>query len=51
MIQGLLGAIRKMIYSAWDGYTNFGSDIGGYRGTDTDPVKEVFIRVSRFGMK
>ncbi len=28
---GLLDAMNNIIYSAWYNYTNFGSDIGGYR--------------------
>jgi hypothetical protein len=37
---GLRGCMKKVIFSAWDGYTNFGCDIGGYRGPDA-PNKQV----------
>jgi hypothetical protein len=37
---GLRGCMRKAIFSAWDGYTNYGCDIGGYRGQD-ESDKEV----------
>jgi hypothetical protein len=37
---GLLGCMKKVIYSAWDGYTNYGCDIGGYR-QEEEPDKEV----------
>lgn len=39
---GLRGCMKKVIYSAWDGYTNYGCDIGGYRGEDT-LNKQVFL--------
>lgn len=29
---GLKDAMTNIIWSAWYNYTNFGSDIGGYRG-------------------
>jgi alpha-glucosidase (family GH31 glycosyl hydrolase) len=29
---GLKAALGNIFYSAWYNYTNFGSDIGGYRG-------------------
>jgi alpha-glucosidase (family GH31 glycosyl hydrolase) len=40
---GLRGCLRKLIYSAWLNYANFGCDIGGYRASDT-PEKLVMIR-------
>lgn len=46
---GLRGCMRKVIYSAWDNYANFGCDIGGYRGSNTDPTKEVFLRWAQLG--
>lgn len=46
---GLRGAISKIIYSAWDGYANFGSDIGGYRDPDEGNDRNVFIRWAQFG--
>jgi alpha-glucosidase (family GH31 glycosyl hydrolase) len=45
---GLTGCARKVIYSAWDNYTNFGCDIGGYRDTGDDD-RAVFIRWAQFG--
>jgi len=41
---GLQGCLSKAIYSAWDGYANFGCDVGGYRSQDTGKDKEVFVR-------
>jgi hypothetical protein len=46
---GLTGCIRKVIYSAWDNYTNFGCDIGGYRGDSTTQDKHVFVRWAQSG--
>lgn len=46
-MNGLRGCARKVIYSAWDGYSAFGCDIGGYRAhTDMSAaeVKEYFLR-------
>ena len=31
--EGLEDAINLIIHSAWEGYLNFGSDIGGYRAS------------------
>ncbi len=48
---GLRGCARKIIYSAWDGYANFGCDIGGYRdqaGQSLADRKEMFIRSTQF---
>lgn len=42
---GLRGCMKKVIYSAWDGYTNFGCDIGGYRGEDVSS-KQVRFHLS-----
>ena len=38
-----------MLYSAWDGYANFGCDIGGYRGGSDTKDKELFLRWAQFG--
>ena len=48
---GLRGAMRKVIYSAWDGYANFGFDIGGYREQNppSSTAKELFIRWAQLG--
>jgi alpha-glucosidase (family GH31 glycosyl hydrolase) len=48
---GLQRALENYFHSAWDGYVNFGSDIGGYR---TGPgvlgrTKELFIRWAQLG--
>lgn len=48
---GLEAALRNMYWSDHDGYTMFGSDIGGYR-TDSSELgrtKEVFIRWAQLG--
>lgn len=37
---GLRRCMKKVIYSTWDGYTNYECDIGGYRH-DSPPDKEV----------
>lgn len=42
------GCARKVIYSAWAGYANFGCDIGGYRGTSVKD-KNLFVRWAQFG--
>lgn len=47
--QGLRGCARKVIYSAWDGYANFGCDVGGYRGSESEKDKELFLRWAQFG--
>lgn len=46
---GFRGCMRKVIYSAWSGYANFGCDIGGYRGNSDSMDKELFIRWAQFG--
>jgi alpha-glucosidase (family GH31 glycosyl hydrolase) len=46
---GLRNAVKKFVYSAWDGYANFGADIGGYRGADGGSIKDVFIRWAQLG--
>lgn len=47
---GLTGCLRKVIYSAWNNYTNMGCDIGGYRDVNGgNAIKEVFIRWAQFG--
>lgn len=44
---GLRDALRNMVHSAWRGFPNFGSDIGGYRsGTRT---AELFTRWFQLG--
>ena len=48
---GLRGCARKVIYSAWDGYANFGCDVGGYRdqaGQSAANRKEMFLRSAQF---
>lgn len=46
---GLTGCLRKVIYSAWNNYANFGCDIGGYRGDSSTLDKDVFVRWTQFG--
>lgn len=48
---GLQAAIRNMYWSDHDGYTMFGSDIGGYRTDDSElgRSKDVFIRWAQLG--
>ena len=52
---GLRGAARKVIYSAWASYANFAFDIGGYLSLDADQqlpsaeAKELFLRWAQFG--
>ena len=47
---GLRGVISKFIFSAWDGYANFGSDIGGYRtAEDGSNDRYVFTRWAQLG--
>jgi alpha-glucosidase (family GH31 glycosyl hydrolase) len=47
---GLTGCLRKVIYSAWNNYTNMGCDIGGYRGNSGTQDKQVFIRWAQLGI-
>ncbi|KAL5473375.1 hypothetical protein EMCRGX_G027852 [Ephydatia muelleri] len=48
---GLVQALKRYLQSAWAGYPNFGSDIGGYRtGNGTlGRTKELFLRWSQLG--
>lgn len=52
---GLRGAARKVLYSAWAGYANFAFDIGGYLALDIDKqlppreAKELFVRWAQYG--
>ena len=46
--QGLRSCARKVIFSAQANYTNFGCDIGGYRGITTGQ-KDLFIRWAQLG--
>eukprot|EP01038_Epipyxis_sp_PR26KG_P009737 gene9737-13103_t len=39
---GFRGCMRKLIYSSWLNYANFGCDIGGYRSDGNDKI--LFIR-------
>ena len=50
--EGLQAALRNMYWSDNDGYTVFGSDIGGYRSESDQPngrAKDVFIRWAQLG--
>jgi len=44
---GLRGCAKKVVYSAWGGYANFGCDVGGYRGSN-DLDKHLFIRWAQY---
>lgn len=46
---GMRGCLRKVIYSAWLGYGNYGCDIGGYRGNSDTKDKELFVRWAQHG--
>ncbi len=48
---GLQRALENYFHSAWDGYVNFGSDIGGYRTGKgvLGRTKELFIRWAQLG--
>ena len=48
---GLEAALRNMYWSDHDGYTIFGSDIGGYRSGDGElgRTKELFVRWTQLG--
>eukprot|EP01034_Spumella_vulgaris_P028832 gene28832-35767_t len=41
---GLRGCLRKLIYSSWLNYANFGCDVGGYRGNKDTKDKTIFLR-------
>ena len=47
---GLRDAAINVLESAWQNYTNFGSDTGGYRGASPqhDRTPEVFLRWAQF---
>jgi alpha-glucosidase (family GH31 glycosyl hydrolase) len=50
--EGMQGALYNYLRSAWDGYLNYGSDIGGYLNDNGNPLgrtKEVFIRWAQLG--
>jgi alpha-D-xyloside xylohydrolase len=50
--EGLRAALNNMYYSAAQGYLAFGSDIGGYRTEDGEPLgrtKELFVRWAQLG--
>lgn len=42
--EGLRSCMRKIIYSAWTGYGNFGCDVAGYRYDDDLKDKTYFLR-------
>ena len=44
--EGLRAAAINVLESAWQNYTNYGTDTGGYRGGDR--TREVFLRWSQF---
>eukprot|EP01147_Barroeca_monosierra_P009809 gene9809-2002_t len=46
---GLKGALKRYFQSAWDGYANFGSDIGGYRTPQKPRQAELFLRWAQVG--
>ena len=46
---GLRGCLRKVIYSSWAGFANFGCDIGGYRGSDSTKDRRLFLRWAQLG--
>jgi alpha-glucosidase (family GH31 glycosyl hydrolase) len=46
---GLRAAVSKLIYSAWDGYSSFGMDIGGYRNVEDGINKRILIRWAQIG--
>eukprot|EP01090_Pellita_catalonica_P001799 TRINITY_DN11532_c0_g1_i1.p1 TRINITY_DN11532_c0_g1~~TRINITY_DN11532_c0_g1_i1.p1 ORF type:complete len:598 (+),score=88.49 TRINITY_DN11532_c0_g1_i1:106-1899(+) len=49
---GMQDALRNMFHSAWAKYTNFGSDIGGYRCCGPPPfgrTKQLFLRWAQLG--
>jgi hypothetical protein len=47
---GLRDAAINILESAWQNYTNFGSDTGGYRGAGPEHIRtpEVFLRWAQF---
>jgi alpha-glucosidase (family GH31 glycosyl hydrolase) len=49
--KGLQNCLNRYLQSAWAGYANFGSDIGGYRTGDgtLGRTKELFIRWAQLG--
>jgi len=49
-MDGLRACAKKVIFSAWDGYANFGCDVGGYRDqhiAEAD-LKFYFLRSAQF---
>jgi alpha-glucosidase (family GH31 glycosyl hydrolase) len=47
--QGMRGCLRKVIYSSWSKFANFGCDIGGYRGNDNAKDRTLFTRWAQLG--
>ena len=48
--EGLRQALDRYLQSAWAGYANFGSDIGGYRGTpNADRSYDLLLRWAQLG--
>lgn len=49
-MDGLRACAKKVIYSAWDGYANYGCDVGGYRNQNLAPadLKFYFLRSAQF---
>ena len=45
--EGLRKAMGNVMHSAWNGYLNFGFDIGGYRGQNIP--RNIFIRWFQIG--
>lgn len=46
---GLEGTLRRYLQSAWRGYANFGSDIGGYRTPQKPRLVDLFLRWTQLG--
>ena len=47
--EGLEGALKRYLVSAWRGYANYGSDIGGYRLPQKPRQVDLFIRWAQLG--
>ena len=47
--EGLRQALDRYLQSAWAGYANFGSDIGGYRTPQPDRSYDLLLRWAQLG--
>lgn len=47
--EGLQQALKRYLLSAWAGYANYGSDIGGYRTPQANRASDLLLRWAQLG--